>query len=198
MPTILRTIPFDADLLPLVYDFDCAETEPPAFWEEEINEWIRQDPTEGDGALFWLDQGKGTQVWLYADGHDAIVGYGALCPSRWPNPAVVVAVPKLKKIPITLIPAVGIDRRFQRGPEGAERAERYSTKIMNHLVFEARKHADRQGWLGLYVHPRNEKAIRLYRRMQFRDFSQKYPHAKAGVEYPSMILRLADYPQVEG
>jgi hypothetical protein len=38
MPTILKKVPFDADLLPLVHDFDCAEKDPPEFWEEEINE----------------------------------------------------------------------------------------------------------------------------------------------------------------
>ncbi len=105
---------------------------------------------------------------------------------------------KLKRVPISLIPAVGISQRFQGGPQGAESAEKYSTKIMNHLVFEARKHTERQPFLGLYVHTQNEKAIRLYRRMRFRDFSQKYSHAKAGVEYQSMILRLADYPHDEG
>jgi ribosomal protein S18 acetylase RimI-like enzyme len=192
MATILKRISFDKDLIPLVHDFDCAPEYPPTFWEEEINEWIRLDPSAKDGALYYL--AKGTEVWLYANEDDDIVGYGSLCNSNWPDPAVVQQVPKLKRVPISLIPAVGIDRRFQGGPEGAETAERYSTKIMNHLVFAARRHTDRQSFLGLYVHPANEKAIKLYRRMQFGPFTQKYRHEKAGVDYVSMILRLADYP----
>ena len=194
MATVLNVVDFAEDLLPLVEDFNCAEEEPPKFWEDEINEWIRQDPASGDGARYYLAQGSGTQVWLYVDGGDEVVGYGSLCPSKWPDPEAVGNVKKLPRVPINLIPAVGIDRRFQGGPEGAEKAEKYSTKIMNHLVFEARKHGGRQPFLGLYVHPDNEKAIRLYRRMQFRPFSQVYKHKKAGVDYPSMILKLAEYP----
>jgi GNAT superfamily N-acetyltransferase len=192
MATILRRIPFDKDLLPLVQDFDCAAEYPPKFWEDEINEWIRLDPTAEDGALFY--SAKGTNVWLYANEDAAIVGYGAICQSNWPDPAVIQQLPKLKRVPISLIPAVGIDKRFQGGLEGAEAADRYSTKIMNHLVFWASKHTERQNFLGLYVHPANEKAIKLYRRMQFRPFKQKYWHEKAGVDYVSMILRLTDYP----
>jgi GNAT superfamily N-acetyltransferase len=197
MPTTLKKIPFDDDLLPLVLDFDCSEGDPPKFWEEEINDWIRLDPAEGDGALYWLRQGKGTQVWLYTDESDEVVGYGSLCPSRWPDLAVLQQVPKLKRVPITLIPAVGVNRRFQGGPPGAERSERYSSKILRHLVREARRHTDRQPFLGLYVHPDNVKAIALYRREHFTDFSRKFPHEKAGVDYLSMILKLADYPPTD-
>ena len=38
---------------------------------------------------------------------------------------------------------------------------------------------------------RNERAIAFYRREGFVDFEQKYRHKQAGVEYPSMILKLA-------
>jgi ribosomal protein S18 acetylase RimI-like enzyme len=196
MPTILRKIPFDEDLLPLVLDFDCSEGESPSFWEEEINEWIRADPSTGDGVLFWKQ--RGTQVWLYTNEDDEVVGYGSLGASKWPDPAIVERVPKIKRVPISLIPAVGIDRRFQGGPPGARGIERYSSKIIRHLVSEARKHGERQPFLGLYVHPENEKAIGLYRREHFADFSQKCWHEEAGVHYSSMILKLADYPPTEG
>lgn len=195
MTTILKKSPFDGELLPLVSDFNCAEAEPAKFWEEEINDWIRMDPAAGDGALFWMR--KGTQVWLYANEVDEVVGYGSLCESRWPDPAVVEKVLKIKRVPISLIPAVGLDRRFQRGPDGTEREERYSMKILRHLIREACRHANRQPFLGLYVHPHNEKAIRLYRREHFEDFSQKYRHEEAGVEYLSMILKLMGYPPTE-
>jgi hypothetical protein len=134
-------------------------------------------------------------VWLYADEHDDVVGNCSLCPSRWPDPGVIEAVPKLKRVPISLIPALGMKRQYQGKPEGAERSQRYSTKIMNHLVFEASKHTERQPFIGLYVHPQNEKAIGLYRRLHFEDFArQKYSHPKAGVEYVAMILKLLEHP----
>jgi GNAT superfamily N-acetyltransferase len=192
MPTVLNQIPFSEELLPLVADFDCAQQTPANAWEDEINEWIRMDPAAGDGARYHL--GKGTQVWLYTNEHNEVVGYGSLCASRWPDPAVLEQVPNLKRVPISLVPAVGINRQFQGGPPGAEPAEKYSTKIMNHLVFEARKHHERQPFLGLYVHPDNGKAIRLYRRLQFEPFRQKYRDPKTGVEYMSMILKLAAFP----
>jgi hypothetical protein len=34
----------------------------------------------------------------------------------------------------------------------------------------------------------------LYRRMHFVDFAQKCRNDRAGVDYPSMILKLAEYP----
>jgi len=195
MATILKKIPFDAELLPLVSDFNCSEEEPAKLWEEEINDWIRMEPATEDGALFWM--GKGTQVWLYVNEEDEVVGYGSLCESRWPDPAVVEKVPKIKRVPISLIPAVGLDRRFQKKPDGAEREERYSTKILRHLIREARRHVNRQPFLGLYVHPQNEKAIRLYQREHFENFAQKYWHEKAGLDYVSMILKLVGEPSTE-
>jgi ribosomal protein S18 acetylase RimI-like enzyme len=197
MSTVVKKIPFEADLLPLVQGFDCSEVYPPKFWEQEINEWIQMEPEEGDGALYWLAQGRGTQIWLYANDNNEVIGYGSLCPSRWPDPSVIEQAPKIKKIPISLIPAVGINRRFQGGPDGVEKGQKYSRKIMNHLVHEARKHLDRWPFLGLYVHPQNEKAIRLYLTIGFQSFSQKCHVVKAGLDYPSMILKLAEYPHVE-
>ncbi|MBY0230773.1 MAG: hypothetical protein K2W96_15915 [Gemmataceae bacterium] len=147
-------------------------------------------PESGDGALYW--SGNGTQVWLYVDEHDAVVGYGSLCQSKWPDPAAPLRTKKLKRVPISLIPAVGLARRFQGGPPGAEAPEKYSSRIVAHLIAEARKHTDRQPFLGLYVHPHNEKAIRFYRRIGFMEFAQTYHHDAAGVDYQAMILRLAD------
>jgi hypothetical protein len=51
---------------------------------------------------------------------------------------------------------------------------------MNHMILEARKNTERQPFLGLYLHPQNEKAIRLDRRMHFEDFPQKCRNDRAG------------------
>ena len=94
--------------------------------------------------------------------------------------------------PIPLIPAVGIDRRFQGGPKEAQRAERYSAKILEHLSHQAGLHADRLPILGLYVHPPNARAIKFYLDTCFRWLmGQKTKNPAAGVDYHAMILKLA-------
>lgn len=189
MPTTLNIIPFEPDLLPLVRGFDCTVGTSTEFWEREINEWITLEAASGDGALFWM--GKGTQVWLYTNEDDDVVGYGSLCRSNWPDPAAVQWHKKLERKPISLIPAVGIDQRFQGGPPGAERAERYSTKILGHLIHQARQHADRLSFLGLFVHPQNARAIKFYFANGFTYLAGYTAKNKgAGVDYPAMVLGL--------
>ena len=189
MGVVLKKIPFTPDLLPAVLGFDCAEHTPAKIWEEEINDWIRADPKTKEGAIYRVK--KGTQVWLYANEEDDVVGYSSLGKSKWPDPNVLEKVPDLPSVPISLIPAVGIDNRFHGGPVGAGRQEKYSSQIINHLISEARKHLDRQPFLGLLVHPENEKAIGLYRRMHFENFENKtYYHDVAGVYYQGMVLKL--------
>ncbi len=189
LPTIIHQVGFTQSLLPLVSDFDCSVSDPPEHWEEEINQWIRMERSSKDGALYCVAE-RSNQVWLYHTPDNEIIGYGSLCPSHWPDPVVVEKVKKAKRVPITLIPAVGINRRFHGGPYGSPPMERYSTKILNHLVAEAAKHTSRQPFLGLYVHPGNERAIKCYRRYGFVDFSQRYRDEAHGVEYISMILKI--------
>jgi GNAT superfamily N-acetyltransferase len=190
MSTHIEKIQFEADLLPLVADFDCSEVPGnPTFWEEEINEWIRMDPATNDGALHYMQQG--THVWLYFNENRGLVGYSSLGVSKWPDPNVLEKVPRAKRVPINLTPAVGIHWKFLGGPADVDPHERYSSKIMEHVIFEARKNTDLQPFLGLYVHPMNRKAIRFYERVGFERFHQTFHHEQAGCDYLSYILKLA-------
>lgn len=190
MATVLEVIEFDEELLAAVAAFDCTSGVSTEYWEREINDWIRMEADKGDGALYWM--GKGTQVWLYANEDHDVVGYGSLCPTNWPDPAVEEGWhKKLPRKPISLIPAVGIDQRFQGGPKGAEKAERYSTKIMNHLIHQARQYEERLPFLGLYVHPNNDRAIGFYLSTGFIWLKgQAAKNPSAGVDYPGMILKI--------
>ena len=59
------------------------------------------------------------------------------------------------------------------------------------LVFEARQHADRHLLLGLFVDPRNHRAIKAYRKAGFTDFHRIC--SEEGIDYISMILKLEAY-----
>jgi GNAT superfamily N-acetyltransferase len=193
----LKKVRFGPDLVPAVLSFDCREdrANPALPWEQEINDWIKADPSTGDGARHSIIKYPDCRVWLYLleseEGRLEVVGYSSLSSSKWPDPYNPKIDPKLPRVPISLIPAMGIQTSFQKGPEGAEPEERYSTQIMGHLIHEAREMLrERQPFLGLYLHPENHKAMKFYRRVGFVDFAQTWKDKKTGVVYRSMILSL--------
>ena len=51
-------------------------------------------------------------------------------------------------------------------------------------------HAERQPLLGLFVDPRNVRAIRVYEKAGFTRFSKTYRDQVSGVTYISMPLNL--------
>ncbi len=174
MPRILRKSLFSEQLLPLVQDFDCGD-EP---WEREVADWIKA-PLGAHGALDEMDAGlRSCRVWLYAEQPNEVVGFGSLGPSRWPSPIG----------PINLIPNVGMRRQYhgQPGPP-APIEERFSMQIMRDLIDEAHK-LGQSPLLALYVHPQNAKAIRLYTRLGFRNYSKTWTDPQSGVVYQGMIL----------
>jgi hypothetical protein len=127
-----------------------------------------------------------------------IVGYGSLAISKWPDPmadpGLLQKVPKLPKVPINLIPAVGINRQFQGQPAGSPPEERYSKQILDHLIMEATRQPATPV-LGLYVHPGNAKAIRFYEKNGFITWnSQRYVNQETGVVYQGMLLFLKQTP----
>lgn len=181
MPDLLRKIPFSAELLPFVQDFDCG-SEP---WQTPLSEWIKAPVAIKNGAIGQLHKKKSQlQVWLHINAADELVGFSSLGPSNWKWPT-----PDDPRVPISIIPNVAIQKRFHGKPE---EPPRYSKQMMDHLVFEARQHQDRHPLLGLYVDPRNTPAIKLYRREGFQDF-QTYTDAVDGITYQGMILKLSDY-----
>ena len=135
----------------------------------DVTQWIREE------AANHIKQG--TRVWMYADGK-TVLGYGSLGVSRWRYPE-----PGSKKVPVLIIPAVALAREFWKCPKDADRADRYSSQIMRHLLSEAEAWANRPEAIGLYIHPANEAAKKLYERFGFRLFHNTYSDPTTNVTY---------------
>jgi GNAT superfamily N-acetyltransferase len=172
MSASLIPVAFTAGLLDLVQDFACGD-EP---YERELAEWIRKE------AIITLD--RGGRVWLYVTPEKAIVGYGSLAVTRWHYPA-----PSDKRIALAIIPAVAIQKPYWGKPDGP-REERYSSQILDHLITEAAHLPISAPVLGLFVHPANERAIKVYERAGFQSFSHSYTDIDSGIVYRSLIRPL--------
>jgi ribosomal protein S18 acetylase RimI-like enzyme len=182
MPDLLQKIPFSEDLLKAVADFDCGDEE----WERPLADWIKAAPNVKNGALQELRKRKGKlDVWLHVNQANELVGYSSLGVSSWEWPTA-----DDPRVPISVIPCVAIQRQFQGRPK--DDPPRYSTQILDHLIFEARKHTDRHPLLGLFVDPRNERAIRAYTAAHFEEYFRTY--LEDGIEYKSMLLKLTRDP----
>lgn len=175
MPRELRKIPWNDEYIETepVRSFHCGGE----YWEREIEQWIKHDVVEERRRM------PPVEVWLYYTDEDGLIGYGSLGESRWRWP-----LPSGRRVPISIIPAVGIDRRFWGQPEGPPEG-RFSNRIMADLVEEARQRHERVPVIGLYVHPDNRRAMRLYERLGFQYFHHTYRNAD-GIDYISMVLKL--------
>jgi GNAT superfamily N-acetyltransferase len=169
----LIAVPFSAELLDLVRDFSCGEEG----YERELAEWIRQE------AVSALD--RGCKVWLYVTARKELVGFGSVALTRWRYPE-----PSSKRLALAVIPAVAIQTPYRGKPDGP-REERYSSQILDHLIAEAAQLPVDAPLLGLFVHPDNQGAIKLYLRLGFSFFSHSYTDKTTGVTYRSMIRPLA-------
>ena len=171
MPDALQAIPFSKKLLTHVKDFDFGD-EP---YQQELGYWLR---AESLSAIQF-----GTQVWLYANRDNEIVGYGSLGLDDW-NP------PEGTGIDLLVIPAVALRKEYWGHPPEAEREDRYSSKILRHLIERAEAMPRKLPLLGLFVHPDNAAAIKLYERHGFRPFNHKYRDEASGVEYRTYLRKL--------
>ena len=150
MKDALIASPFSADLLPEVQSFSYG-TEP---WEAEVGVWLCNESLRR--------MQEGTEVWLYMNQANQIVGFGSLGTSNW-------SIPK-KKSPrqsVLVIPALGIRMGFKGEPSDERSAEvandgRYSSQIMRHLVQRSRGWPEKKQFLGLCVHPENSRAVGFY------------------------------------
>lgn len=176
MPRLLTRIPFAPEHQRGLADFDCG-TEP---WAQDATAWIKG---EGPGSVL-DDLKRGCAVWLYGTPQDGVVGFGSLAASRWRWPNE-----KDQPSTISIIPMLGIDRRFRGQPHGPDE-RRFSDQILDHLILEAMRCPDRAPLLGLFVHPDNLAAIRVYERAGFARFYKTWADP-GGTRYPSMLLKLA-------
>ena len=85
---------------------------------------------------------------------------------------------------------MAIRREFWGKPQEAVLDERYSSQILRHLIDEAGAWPGDPPAVGLYVHPENQAAIKLYLRFHFLPFHLSYTDPAANVTYISYIRPL--------
>jgi GNAT superfamily N-acetyltransferase len=166
---ILRVVSFAPEMLADVRDFNYGD-EP---HQRELALWMVDDAVP---AL-----NRGTKVWLYVNEAGEVVGYGSLGTTRWKYPESDSA-----KRDLVIVPAVAIRKQYWGKPDGLQE-ERYSSQIVRHLVREAEGWPGQPPALGLFVHPDNHAAAKLYERFGFKPFSHTYADRATGVVYRSFI-----------
>jgi ribosomal protein S18 acetylase RimI-like enzyme len=172
MTDLLRFVVFTPDLLDEVRDFEYG-SEP---YQQELALWMQNDAIP---ALL-----RGTKIWLYVNQAGDIVGYGSLGITRWNYPDAAA-----RKTALVIIPAVALSKEFWGKPDGPPQ-ERYSSQILGHLLDEARNWPGQLPAVGLFVHPDNLAAIKLYERFGFLSFSHAYTDPQTGVIYRSFVRPL--------
>jgi len=166
MSARLTAIPFTKDDLDAVADFHCGDNP----WAEYVAEWIKGAP---GGVLVALD--IGTDIWLYLNDDNEIVGYGSLGTSEWNYPDPYKTAPGGKKVCLNMIPAFAVQSQFHGQPPG-HWSQHYSSEILNDLIAEATRRCVQDPslapLLGLFVDERNARAIRHYENHGFKKYAK--------------------------
>jgi GNAT superfamily N-acetyltransferase len=166
---VLLVVPFTSELLAAVADFEYGD-EP---YQQELAQWMLQDSVP---ALL-----RGTKVWLYRNQAGEFVGYSSLGVTRWKYPD-----PDSPKTSLVIVPAVALRKQFWGKPDGPPE-DRYSSQIMRHLLTEADALPGQPPAVGLFVHPDNQAAIKLYERFGFQAFFHTFTDRTTGVIYRSFV-----------
>jgi hypothetical protein len=178
----LTCIPFDARHLPKLQDFDCGTED----YEREVAHWIKN--AGPDCVLNEMAKYPNLRVWLYVllESLD-IVGFGSLGQMRWDLSEL-----KEDRRLVSIIPNMGIRGEFHHKPvEAVDKFDRFSSQIISDLIAKAKDGENHPDLLGLYVHPENLGAIKLYERHGFvRMKKVKWKNPDTGVYYPGMLRRL--------
>ncbi len=153
-----RRIPFTEEHLSRVAGFECGLSQ----WDRDVANWIQADPSDPEGALAQSIQ-FGTSVWLYESEAGEIIGYGSLGSTRWPMADATSGT--IARTEVQIVPFLGIQTPFQGKPADVPKSERYSRQVFCDLIsiaIERRRAGTGGRWLGLFVHPSNERAIHFY------------------------------------
>jgi ribosomal protein S18 acetylase RimI-like enzyme len=144
MPGELSPVRFTVQDASSVAGFNCG-ADP---WAVAITRWIT-----GAGAIDSMQ--RGTEVWLYYDDADALVGIGAVGKCRRPYPPS--ANPTRDQFQeMSVIPAIAVSVDFQR--------QGYGTIILEDLIAIAETHGT--ALLSIDVHTANP-AITMYQKFEF-------------------------------
>ncbi len=168
-PDALVYVPFTPDMLGLVRGHDYGD-EP---YQQELALWMDNDAVPAHS--------RGTKIWLYRNQAREFIGYSSLGTTRWRYPE-----PASPRRVLVVVPAVAIRRLFWGKPDGSQEG-RYSSQIMRHLLKEADAWPGQPPAVGLFVHPDNHAAAKLYERFGFQPFFHSYTDPVAGVVYRSFI-----------
>jgi hypothetical protein len=163
-PKVLHpAIPFAADHLPRVRDFNCGGDP----WAVEVSNWIKGEPGTG-GALDDM-RNRGTQVWLYETEDGDIVGFSSLGVTKWRYPDAA----RSHWRDVLIIPNFAIALAYQGQPPGdAMKPFRYSRQIFGDLLKKALAHPSGLEIISLVVHEQNVGAIKLYTGFGFSVFGK--------------------------
>jgi ribosomal protein S18 acetylase RimI-like enzyme len=137
--------------LDLVQVFDCGD-EP---YQLTVSNWLKCQNSD-DSAKADIEA-HNTEVWLYFNEHDELIGMGSMGLTRWTIP------PEKKKVDVVLIPMLGVIKKYWGQPPGST----YADQIMDDLQAESLRYAGSHKALVLAVHPANERGIAFYTRRGF-------------------------------
>lgn len=174
MPDLLRSVEYAPSMLGLIRNFDFGD-EP---YQKELGQWIIDDAEQA--------MARGTKVWIYVNQADQIVGYGSLGQTNWKYPE-----PNSNKVTVAIVPAVAIRKEFWGEPKTGDKEEKYSSQIMRELIRQAIEWNASFGAVGLFVHPENLAAIKLYERFGFKRFYRNYEDKQKKVTYLGYVLPLS-------
>jgi len=161
MPDLIQREVLTKEKLALFHDFDCGESADQP-WVQAVNDWITGRSADDCAALDIKN--RRCKVFLYRNQAGDLIGFGSLgkTKAQWP-------MPDGPKIPVAIIPWIGLDKRYHGQPKGQDadgnEEIRYSDQIVADLVYEAKNYNVEA--LFLFVDPRNTGAIRLYSRNGF-------------------------------
>lgn len=152
--TLQRKVAFSSAKLAEVADFDCGDED----WSLALTAWL----LEGDAIATMTN--RGTDVWLYYNSDDDVVGFGSLGKTQrpWPRKGRRGTGPK---VDVSIIPCVAVRKEFRGLPRPP--AKTFAYQIMLDLIANARKHGTRV--LLLDVDEGNDRAIAFYKKLSFID-----------------------------
>jgi GNAT superfamily N-acetyltransferase len=179
----LRYIKFLENTIPLFKSFRCGDLQ----HEEELSAWISNEQEDRD--VMQAIKYEQTNVWYYENFEGAIVGYASLAIAEW-DLLVPGQEPILIKAKVNVLPALAISNDFQGQPSQYDKKNRYWAQILRDIIRKAKRKRSVAPILGLFVHPDNMAARKIYQKFGFIENPQTEYSRYSGMHYKGMVLDL--------